>query len=97
MSIKVIVELKLKQGMLDGAMVLFSELLPETRARTGSEGVILYNDIENKLKVILIEQWSTRTDYESYSQWRVERGDLVKLSELLQEAPSKSFFSYLSV
>jgi len=97
MSIKVIVELKLKKGMLDNAMVSFSNLLPSTRARSGNEGVSLYNDLDNKSKVILIEQWSTRKDYESYSEWRTERGDISKLSELLLEAPTKRFFSYLSV
>ena len=97
MSIKVIVELKLKQGMLDDAMFLFSELMPETRARLGNEGVILYNDIDNGLRVILIEQWSTRVEYDAYSQWRTERGDFTKLSKLLQEPPSKSFFGYLSI
>jgi len=97
MSIKVIVELKLKQGMLDDAMVSFSNLLPSTRARAGNEGVSIYNDLDNKSMVILIEQWSTRKDYESYSEWRTKRGDISKLSELLQEPPTKTFFRYLSI
>ena len=42
---------------------------------------------------MLVEHWETKEKYEVYLNWRVERGDIDKLKEVLSEEPSLIFFS----
>jgi len=97
MSIKVFVELQVKEDKLKEIPPLFSSLLNETRSREGNEGVTIYSDQDVPTTIVLIEQWASRHLYEEYNQWRAERGDLVKLAELLQKPPHRRFFGYVGV
>jgi len=97
MSVRVFVELKIRAERLDDVQPLFANLLHETRARVGNEGVTVFSDQDSPTTIILMEQWASRSLYEEYNQWRFERGDLSKLSELLQCPPQRRFFDVLGV
>ena len=97
MSIKIHIELKVKEERRDDVQPLFAKLLVETRARNGNEGVTVYADQDSPTTIILIEQWSSRTLYEEYNRWRSERGDLSRLAGLLQVPPQRRFFDFLAV
>lgn len=97
MSIRVFVELKVKEEKAEGVRPLFSGLLHETRGRDGNEGVTVYSDQDEPTTIILIEQWASRSLYEEYNRWRAERGDLAKLAELLCEPPRRRFFDFVGV
>lgn len=97
MSIKIFVELKIRDEKLDEVQPLFSILLHETRVREGNESVAVYSDQDSPTTIILVEQWSSRKLYEEYNQWCSERGDLTKLAELLETPPQRRFFDFLGV
>lgn len=97
MSIRVFIELNVKLEKLDCIQSLFSNLLHETRSRTGNEGVNVYSDQDSPTTIVLVEQWTSRRLYEEYNQWRLERGDLSRLSDLLIYAPKRRFFDFLLV
>ena len=97
MSIKVFVELQVKEDKLKEIPPLFSSLLNETRSREGNEGVTVYADQDAPTTIVLVEQWASRHLYEEYNEWRAERGDLAMLAELLQKPPQRRFFDYVGV
>jgi len=97
MSIKVFVELQVKEDKLKEIPPLFSSLLNETRSRKGNEGVTVYSDQDIPTTIVLVEQWASRHLYEEYNQWRAKRGDFVMLAELLQKPPLRRFFDYVGV
>tara|TARA_R110001632_G_scaffold65_10_gene282 strand:+ start:7971 stop:8264 length:294 start_codon:yes stop_codon:yes gene_type:complete len=97
MGIKVIVELLVKQEKIGQVSPLFSVLLKDTRSREGNEGVLIYADQDKPTTFILIQQWVSRDHYEQYNKWRSERGDYIKLAELLAEPPRRRYFDYIDV
>ncbi len=97
MSIKVFVELLVKEEKLEQVRPLLASLLKETRSREGNEGVLVYKDQDKPTAIILIQQWISRDNYEQYNKWRSERGDHIKLAEFLAEQPRRRYFDYIGV
>lgn len=87
MSHTVILELTLKPGM--GAAVLPGMLtsLTETRAYQGAELIEAYIDSDNPDRILVWEKWATRSDQESYINWRNETGAMAGLAAVLAEPP----------
>jgi quinol monooxygenase YgiN len=97
MSVKVFVELRIKEEELVKFSPIFSTFLQETRSRDGNEGVTVCANQDSPTDIVLVGQWSSRHHYEQYNQWRTERGDLSRLDGLLREPPTRRIFDYLGV
>ena len=97
MSVKIIVEIQVKEKKMELVNSLFSDLLKETRSRNGNEGVSVYSNQGTPTNIILIEQWKSRNHYEQYNKWRTERGDFIKLAEFLIQPPHRRYFDYIDV
>jgi len=97
MGIKVFVELLVKQEKIEQIRPLLASLLKETRSREGNDEVLVYTDQDKPTTIILIQQWISRDHYEHYNKWRSERGDHIKLAELLAEPPRRRYFDYIDV
>ena len=97
MSIKVFVELKIKQEKLSEIPALFEKFLVDTRSIAGNEGVSVYSDQETPTTIVLVEQWHSREHYTKYNQWRAARGDLARLFEFIEVPPQRRFFDYFAV
>ncbi|NIP29391.1 MAG: antibiotic biosynthesis monooxygenase, partial [Candidatus Dadabacteria bacterium] len=70
MSIKIIVDAKLKPEKVDDVRPFFSSILPDTRNFEGCEGIKLCFNEDDPTNLILIEQWAKKEDYEKYHNWR---------------------------
>jgi quinol monooxygenase YgiN len=97
MSIKVIVELRVKEDKLPAIPLVFSKLLAETRCQDGNEGVDLITDQDMPAFIVLIEQWKSQKHYEDYYDWREKRGDFAKLAPLFELPPEHRLFDYFDV
>jgi quinol monooxygenase YgiN len=76
--------LTLKPEAIGGFLtVLAPQELPATRSWDGNEGLTLFQDADDPRRMVLQMRWRTRTDFDSYLQWRQSTGfveELVKMS-----------------
>ncbi len=77
-------------GKAEELIALFEEVLPDTRAYDGCEGVTVHRDQDAPERLVLIERWTSRSHYEAYLQWRAERGD-PRLGALLAGPPAARY------
>lgn len=73
----------------------FKNILQGTRDYVGNQGVFLSKEQENGDKLMLVEYWASKADFEKYLNWRVETGDFGRLGELLSKGPDIQFFDVL--
>jgi quinol monooxygenase YgiN len=66
----------------------FAEALPDTRAFPGCRSVDVFRNDEDPNKIILIEEWDSRTDHEKYMAWRNRDGTMDALAGMFS-APSR--------
>ncbi|MQQ07135.1 hypothetical protein GFB49_01580 [Epibacterium sp. SM1979] len=97
MSITVIVELNLKADKLDEFELMCQGLLPQTRRRPGNLGVQVKQDQDDPARIIMIETWRTRADYEGYNAWRQDRGDFTVLAGMVTDTPTRRFLDHVPV
>ena len=91
MSVVLIAEVKIKQGTKEELVSYMREILPDTRAFEGNEGIDVCFDEEDSDLMVLVEKWSTPDDYHKYHEWRVSSGTLDKLRSFLAGKPSRRF------
>jgi quinol monooxygenase YgiN len=75
MSTLVLFEVEARAGKAQELIALFEEVLPDTRAFDGCEGVTVHRDQDAPDRLVLVERWASRSHYEAYRQWRAERAD----------------------
>lgn len=88
MACVVLLELSAKDEAIDGMKETFKNILGDTRAFDGCQGVEVTQDQDNPNTMVLVEKWDTRQHYEKYLAWREERGDLEAMGAALQGPPS---------
>jgi len=92
MACTVVLEIKLKSDMIDTAKGAFKQILPDTRAYDGCQGVDVVENQDEPGNLVLIESWESRAKYEKYLAWRAETGVLDQLGAMTSADPSIRFF-----
>ena len=88
MSVTVLLDLKAASGSIDQLKQLFSEILHETRAYDGCDGLEVHLNQDDGDNLLIIERWQSRPHYEKYFAWRQETGLIDRLGPLLGAPPS---------
>jgi len=91
----VLVDAKTKSG--DALDAMLREILPDTRAFDGCEGLTIHRNEDDPTNVVFVETWESRPQYDKYLAWRQENGSLQKLVELFSEPPSIRYYSTVGV
>ena len=97
MAVLVLVEGKVKPEAMDDMMSLMKEILPDTRAYDGCQGVKVHTNLDTPNDLALVEYWDSRAHYEKYLAWRAETGFLERIGSLLSGAPSIRYFEQYGV
>lgn len=92
MACVVILEVAAKEGQSEALLQAFRDILGDTRAYDGNQGLELVRDQDAPEKFIAYEKWDSRAHYEKYFNWRQESGTLAKIGELLAGPPSIRYF-----
>ena len=87
MATLVLFEADARAGKADDLIALFEEVLPDTRAYQGCDSVTVHRDQDVPDRLVLLERWTSRSQYEEYLQWRAERGD-PRLAAMLTRPPA---------
>ena len=77
---------------MDDMVTLMREILPDTRAYDGCQGVTVHTNLDAPDDVALVEYWDSRAHYEKYVAWRAETGVLGQIVSLLAGEPSIRYF-----
>ena len=97
MTIRVMLELDVKPGSVDKLLAFMQEILPDTRAFSGCEGLELCRNQDAPENLVFVESWATREDYEKYLAWRAETGVLGTLGEWLAGPPNARYFDVVDL
>src|SRR5262245_17674962 len=97
MTCQVIVELRARRDSLDRLRRWMREKLPDTRAYDGCVSVYVVQDQDEPTAILLLEQFVTRSHYESYLQWRTASGAVEELVTMLEGEPSFRYCDYFGV
>jgi len=92
MSVIVLLELHAKPGAANEVKALLKELLPDTRAYAGCQGIDIYSNSDDGNNLVFYERWDSRPHYEKYLAWRTETGVVNQLSAKLTGPPSIRYF-----
>ena len=93
MSITITFDVAAKAGEANALQALFAEVLPDTRKFEGCISLEIYSETDRPDTIFMVEEWTSRSAYEKYLDWRRERGDMEKLMNLVQDPPVIRFFN----
>ena len=96
MSVLVLVEGPVSPENIADMKAYMAEILPDTRAYDGCNGVDAYFNMDDPCNMILVEYWDTRTHHEEYVGWRTETGVMDKIGTMLSGPPSIRYFEKTS-
>ena len=91
MTISVFLDLRLTPEGVTRAPAMLREILADTRAFKGCEGVDVLIDHQDPTHLILAERWASTEADAAYRQWRATYG-ATQLGTLLASAPITSSF-----
>ena len=80
------VDLKPGPGGCAPILEFLSQILPDTRAFDGCQGLRVYEEGDGEA-LVFIEYWDSAEHYQRYLDWRTETGVLNQLVDLLAEPP----------
>lgn len=95
MSVKVILELNLKPEVVEAVKDGFAATLVDTRKFEGCEEISIIQSEDDPNKLLILEQWETRANYEAYLKWRTERGDMDNLNAISTKPFQVSYFRFV--
>jgi quinol monooxygenase YgiN len=70
MAVVTVLNLHFDPARLDDALVAINTTLTATRARPGSLGVEVVQDVKDPAHIQFIERWATIEDDDAYRAWR---------------------------
>ena len=97
MSVHVMLEINVKPESADDLNTLMKEILPDTRAYDGCEGITVQSNVDDSNNVVILEQWQSRENHEKYLAWRTETGVMDKIGSMLVSEPSLRYFNVVDV
>ena len=92
MSVLVMLEIQVKPEHVSNMKSFLAEVLPDTRAYDGCQGIDVYSNTEDSGNIVLIEYWDSRAHHEKYLAWRTETGVLDKMGAMLAGPSSIRYF-----
>ena len=95
MSIMVKFELCAQNAKEKEINQFFERILQGTRDFSGNEGAKISCLPEDSSKLVLVEYWKTKEDFDKYLNWRKEIGDFATLGSMLAIEPDIQSFEVL--
>ena len=97
MSTVVLLEMQVKPESVNNVKSMLKELLPDTRAYAGCQGIDIYGNLDDGGNLVFYERWDSRDHYQKYLNWRTETGVLDKLGAHLAGPPKIRYYERVDV
>ena len=92
MSVSVLLEGTLKDGLVEQFTEICSEAFHVTRAFDGCQNINLTLNVENPHKYVLTEVWDSKKHYEKYLAFRTEDGTVGAIGDMSIDGPNIDIF-----
>jgi heme oxygenase (mycobilin-producing) len=92
MAVVVTAEFFIKPELIDDALTLLAELLPDTRGFEGCETLETVVDLDDPGHVMVLERWTSRDAHIAYLAWRVDSGSANGLVDVMAAPPVIRYF-----
>jgi len=92
-GVKVTYVMNLKPGVADGFCSMMPQMLPDTRAFKGCRSVNCYRSNDDADKIILIEEWDSKADYEKYLAWLASQNPDRKTSDMMTTVTEPEYWT----
>jgi len=92
MTVSVLLEGTLKEGLADQFEEICTDAFKVTRAFDGCQNINLTFNVENKNNYVLTEVWDSKEHYEKYLAFRTEDGTIAAVTEMCSEGPTIRIF-----
>ena len=92
MSVSVLVEGILKEGLVDEFVEICTGAYPVTRAYDGCQGIKLTLNIDNQKNFVMTEVWDSKEHYEKYLAFRAEEGVMDAIASMCDDGPNIRIF-----
>ena len=92
-GVKVTYVMNLKPEVTEAFCASMPQMLPDTRAFKGCRNVNVYRSNDDANKIILIEEWDSKQDYEAYLAWRAEQNPERKTSDLFTTPSAPEYWT----
>lgn len=97
MSTVVLLEIQVKPEEINAVKAMLKEVLPDTRAYAGCQGIDIYGNLDDNGNLVFYERWASRDHYQKYLNWRMETGVLDKLGAKLAGPPKIRYYERVDV
>ena len=92
MTVSVLLEGVLKEGLVDEFVEICKGAYPVTRAYSGCQGINLTLNVENSNNFVMTETWDSKEHYEKYLAFRTDDGTVGAISDMCEKGPDIRIF-----
>lgn len=92
-GVKVTYVMNLKPEVADAFCETLPKMLPDTRAFKGCRSVNFFRNHADPNKIILIEEWDAKEDYEAYLAWRASENPDRNISDLFSTPSAPEYWT----
>ena len=92
MTVSVLLEGVLKEGLVDEFIGICKGAYPVTRAYDGCQGINLTMNVENSRNFVMTETWDSKQHYEKYLAFRTEDGTVGAITSMCETGPDIRIF-----
>jgi heme oxygenase (mycobilin-producing) len=92
MAVVVTAEFFFKLDLINDALSLLAEVLPDTRGFEECETLETVIDLDDPGHVMVLERWTARDAHVAYLAWRVDSGSAIGLVDMTAAPPVIRYF-----
>ena len=92
MSVSVLLEGVLKEGLVDEFVEICKGAYPVTRAYDGCKGINLTLNVDDERNFVMTETWDSKEHYEKYLAFRTEDGTVGAITSMCETGPDIRIF-----
>ena len=92
MSVSVLLEGTLKDGLVEQFTQICTDAFSVTRAFDGCQNINLTLNVENPNNYVLTEVWDSKEHYEKYLAFRTEDGTVGAIGDMSVDGPNIKIF-----
>lgn len=84
--------LTIKAEALEGFLKALPDMLKETAKAPGLRNLVVVRNKDKTNQIMFIETWDTEDAFKKYIAWRTERGDIEKITSVLDGPRELNFW-----
>ena len=97
MSVVVLLDFRVHPDKVEETKTFLGQILPETRAYPGCNGIDVYNNGDDPTNFVFHERWQSREHYKKYFAWRTGNGSMEEFGKKLIGPPNVRYFERVDV